>query len=291
MPIPQNDPIVVAPTPTPFHTNGKIDYDSLTRNVKRWLKTPLSGFVLGTATGEELTLNEEEQIEIVHTVNKTHEGKGFIIAGIDIPSTKETLRLAHRYAEAGADLLRVRIPRGLSPKALEEYFIEITNHSPIPIIIIHQNFSNTPAAPPEVLGALTQLDNVFGYITDANMRFEGKVRRHVPKDRRFWICNGGLLLYGMLMGANGACMWLGNLAPGLCMKIVKLGYQDRFAEGRKLQVSATHLDEIIQYGVGGVKVALELLGFDGGNPRSPSPLVDSNGRKRIEAVLREVELL
>ena len=291
MPIPQNDPIVVAPTPTPFHTNGKIDYDSLTRNVKRWLKTPLSGFVLGTATGEELALNEEEQIEIVRTVNKAHEGKGFIIGGIDIPSTKETLRLAHRYTEAGADLLRVRIPRGLQPKTLEEYFLEITNHSPIPIMIIHQTFSNIPAAPPEVLGALSQLDNVFGYITDANMRFEGKVRRHVPKDRRFWICNGGLLLYGMLMGANGACMWLGNLAPSLCMDIVRLGYQCRFADGRPLQVRATRLDEIIQYGVGGIKVALELLGFEGKCPRSPSPSVDPNGRKRIQAILREVELL
>ena len=291
MPVPQTDPLVVAPTPTPFHTNGNIDYDALTRNVKRWLKTPLSGFVLGTATGEELALNEEEQIEIVRTVNKAQDGKGFIIGGIDIPSTNETLRLAHRYAEAGADLIRVRIPRGLPPQTIEQYFLEITNHSPVPVVIIHQTFSNVPAAPPEVLGALSQLDNVFGYITGSDLRFEGKVRRHVPKDRRFWICNGGLLLYGMLMGANGACMWLGNVAPSLCMEIVSLGHQGRFIEGRSLQTRATRMDEIIQYGVGGIKVALELLGFEGERPRTPSAPVDPNGRERIQAILREVGLL
>ena len=152
MPIPTSDPIVVAPTTTPFTDDDLVDHDALARNVERWLKTPLSGFVLGTANGEELALSDEEKIEIVRTVSSAHKGQRFVIAGIDIPSTAETLRLAERYAAAGADLVRVRIPRSLPPFAVEQYFLEVTKRSPMPVVVIHQTFTGTPAAPPEVIG-------------------------------------------------------------------------------------------------------------------------------------------
>ena len=54
--IPSNDqPIVVAPTPTPFKDDDEqsVDFGALERNVGRWLETPLSGFVVVTANGEE----------------------------------------------------------------------------------------------------------------------------------------------------------------------------------------------------------------------------------------------
>jgi len=292
MNIPENGPLIVAPTPTPFRNDDSVDHDGLARNVRKWLTTPLSGFVLGTANGEEWTLSEEEKTEIVRTVCRAHEGKRFVIAGIDNPSTRETLRLAHRYADAGADMVRVRVPRGLKPEAVEGYFKEVTFHSPVPVIVIHQTFTGSPAAPPEALGVVCQLDKVFGYITDHDVRFEARVRPHVPDDRRFWICNGGLLLYGMLMGANGACMWLGNVAPSLCEDIVKAGFEGRFDEGRPLQARATRLDEVIGgYGIAGVKAALVLLGFEGERPRAPVPPVDEQGRAAIRAVLEDTGVL
>ncbi len=63
------DPLVVAPTPTPFRPDDSVDHDGLARNIERWLKTPLSGFVLGTANGEELALSADEKLEIVRTVH------------------------------------------------------------------------------------------------------------------------------------------------------------------------------------------------------------------------------
>ena len=248
--------------------------------------------MLGTANGEELALGEEEKIETVRTVHGAHAGRRFIVAGIDTPSVAQTVRLSDRYAEAGADLVRVRVPRDMAATSVEAYFKEVTEHAARPVIVIHQTFSTGPAASPRVLGAICQLDNVFGYITDHDIRFEGGVRPNVPADRRFWICNGGLLLYGMLLGANGACMWLGNVAPALCMDIVRLGYEERFAEARRLQATASRIDSVVgQHGVAGVKTALGLLGYEGTRPRAPTPAVAEDQRARIEAVLREAGLL
>ena len=286
MPIPDSDPIVVAPTPTPFSSDDVVDYDALARNIERWLATPLSGFVLTTANGEELALSEAERIEIVRVAAAAHGGKRFTIAGIDNPSTLDTLRLADGYSAAGADLVRVRVPRGLSDAAVGSYFDAVTRGSPLPVVVIHQTFSGVPAASPETLGAVCSMENVFGYITDHDIRFEGYVRSEVPDSRRFWICNGGLLAYGALMGANGACMWLGNIAPKLCMDIMTLGSLGRFADARRLQESASTLDRtIIKHGTPGVKEALRLLGFEGMRPRLPIARVDENSSAQIRGVL------
>ena len=286
MPIPDSDPIVVAPTPTPFSSDDVVDYDALARNIERWLATPLSGFVLTTANGEELALSEAERIEIARVAAAAHGGKRFTIAGIDNPSTLDTLRLADGYAAAGADLVRVRVPRGLSDAAVGSYFDAVTRGAPLPVVVIHQTFSGVPAASPEVLGAVCAMDNVFGYITDHDIRFEGYVRSEVPDSRRFWICNGGLLAYGALMGANGACMWLGNIAPKLCMDIMTLGSLGRFADARRLQESASALDRtIIKHGTPGVKEALRLLGFEGMRPRLPIARVDEDASAQIRGVL------
>ena len=286
MPIPDSDPIVVAPTPTPFASDDAVDYGALERNIERWLETPLSGFVLTTANGEELALGEAERIEIVRVAAAAHGRKRFTIAGIDNPSTLDTLRLADGYAAAGADLVRVRVPRGLSDAAVGSYFDAVTRGSPLPVVVIHQTFSGVPAASPETLGAVCSMENVFGYITDHDIRFEGYVRSEVPDSRRFWICNGGLLAYGALMGANGACMWLGNIAPKLCMDIMTLGSLGRFADARRLQESASTLDRtIIKHGTPGVKEALRLLGFEGMRPRLPIARVDENFSAQIRGVL------
>ena len=292
LPIPDSDPIVVAPTPTPFKADDSVDFDALERNIERWLETPLSGFVLTTANGEELALSEAERIEIVRVAARAHGGQRFTIAGIDNPSTRETLRLAELYADAGADMVRVRVPRGLSDAAVEGYFDAVTGNSPLPVVVIHQTFTGVPAASPETLGVVCAMDNVFGYITDHDIRFEAYVRSEVPDNRRFWICNGGLLAYGALMGANGACMWLGNVAPKLCVDIVTLGLQGKFAEARELQESASRLDRtIIRYGTPGVKEALRLLGYEGMRPRKPTPSVDADATARIRALLESEGIL
>ena len=291
MAIPGSDPIVVAPTPTPFRPDDSIDFDAAERNVERWMKTPLSGFVLGTANGEELSLSEEEKAQTIRVTKDACDGQRLVIGGVDCPSVTESLRRAERFASAGADLVRIRVPKGMASLAVESYFAQVTARAPVPIVVIHQTFDGVPAASPNVLGGLVGLDNVFGYITDHDVRFEAAVRLHAPRDRRFWICNGGLLLFGALMGANGACMWLGNIMPSLCMDIMRLGIEQRFQDARPMQDMATALDSSIAlHGVAGVKAALGMLGFEGMRTRAPTPELSQAGRQQVRAALLEAKL-
>ncbi len=286
-----SDPLIVAPTPTPFDSRDRVDADALARNVERWNRTSLSGFVLGTANGEELSLSDGEKTLVVGVVAEAKARDRMAIAGIDTPSTTYALDLAERYANAGADMIRVRAPRQADDAAVLRYFDEVRSQSPVPLIVIHQTFTGVPAASPEVLAEVCAHDNVFGYITDHDIRFEGRVALSFPQDKRFWICNGGLLLAGAVMGATGACMWLGNIAPALCKDIMGSGLNGDFAGALPSQRVATTLDMVINgYGVAGVKRALALMGFEGMEPRSPIAPVSGQGESQIADALERAGL-
>lgn len=288
-------PIVVAPTPTPFKNDAdqSVDLSALERNVGRWLDTPLSGFVVVTANGEETMLSEEERVDTVRTVASTHDGKKFVIAGIDERSTHETLRLADRYADAGADFLRLRIPRGMAESALVDYYADVTSRCPVPVVVIHQTFARggDPAASPDVIAELCGMDNVFAYITDHSILFEQQVLPKIPAGVRKWVCSGALLAFGTMIGCDGACMLLGNIAPALCMDIVSAGFRGDYTTAVELQRIASKLNVVVMSSIGAPKVALSMMGYEYGDPRRPLPPVPDDARVAIGNVLRETGLL
>ena len=67
----QNHPILVAPMPTPFTKDDKVDLKAIESNSLKWINTDLSGFVMGTENGEETLLSPEEKIDIFKVVSNT----------------------------------------------------------------------------------------------------------------------------------------------------------------------------------------------------------------------------
>ncbi|MBW3540434.1 MAG: dihydrodipicolinate synthase family protein [Planctomycetes bacterium] len=300
MPIPSEDPLVVAPSPTPFRPfreDDAPDYAAIQRNVHRWLKTPLSGFVLNSENGEEAFLSERERLEIVRTVNAARGGEKFIIGGVDSPSVTETLRQAEALVEAGAELIRIRIPRLTSN--VRGYFEQVIPRAAAQVVIIHQMapglFLSSPAqigTPAELIGELTAFDNVFGYIASADLRFEARVRTFVPQDKRFWTGNGSLLTAGAAIGANGACMMLGNVAPAECHQILRLMMAGELDAARAIQLRLIETDwQILSRGAAGLKAALKLLGFDAGRPRAPTPPCAPADVETIRTAMRVASLI
>lgn len=294
MPAPSEDPIIVAPSPTPFAEDDSVDYGAIERNVERWLATPLAGFQLNSENGEESFLSEEERLEIVRTVYRVCAGKKTIIGGIDSPSVTDTLRLAERLVDAGADLLRLRIPR--LPPNVRGYFEQVVPRAPVPVVINHQmapgmflSGDTKSGASAELIGELTALDNVFGYTMSDNLRFESRVRLFVPRHKRFWTLNGILLLTGAALGANGAAMMLGNVFPRECRDVMRLAMAGKLHEAQALQSRLVEVDwQILSRGAAGVKTALDIIGYEGGRPRCPSPPCNAAEIEQIRAAIEVV---
>lgn len=296
MPIPSTDPIVNIPIVTPFDEEDRLDHDALARNVARWLKTPAAGFLVGSQTGEEWSLSEDEKLAVAKTVKENIDGNRFLMGGIDCPSVTETLRRAEAFANVGAEVVRIRFPRGES--FIEPYFKQVLARCPVPVLLMHQcdparfGAAAEPAGPPKLLGRVADMDNVFGYVTDHDVRFEARVRRCVTTNRRFWICNGSLILHGTLIGCNGTTTAFSNVAPAALDELLREGMAGRYEEARPLQEHLQKIDAVmLPFLAAGVKAAMKLLGFEGMRPRKPTPPVSPEVVAELERLMRDAGLL
>ncbi len=296
MPIPTSDPIVNLPLVTPFDEADRVDHDALARNIQRWLATPATGFLVGSQTGEEWCLCEEEKLAVAATVKQNLDERRFLMGGIDCPSATETLRRAEAFANIGAEVVRIRFTRDTS--LVEPYFQQVLPRCPVPVLLMHQcdparfGMAAEPAAPPEVLADIANMENVFGYVTDHDVRFEARVRRRVTRDRRFWICNGSLILHGTLIGCNGTTTAFSNIWPAALDELLRQGMAGSYEAARPMQEQVQRIDEVmLPYRAAGVKAALGLMGFEGMRPRSPAMSVQPDAVVRLEGLLREAGLL
>lgn len=279
---------VVAPTPTPFRADDCVDFDALERNIDRWLATPLAGFVLNSENGEEAFLSEDEKLRIIRAVKHVCGDNRLVIAGIDSPSVSDSLRLAAAMVAAGADRIRLRIPRITDKVA--DYLVQVIQRCPVPVLVINQpapgmflSIAAPNRATAELIGSVATMDNFDGYIASADLRFEARVRTFVPPEKQFWTGNGSLLLAGAVMGANGACLMLGNVAPQHCVDVLRLASQGQLAAAKAIQDQLYEADwQILSRRAAGLKAALNLQGFDAGVPRKPS---SACGREDV-AVIR-----
>ena len=105
--------------------------------------------------GEAIHLSHAERNEVIKATRKALDAEGLeaypIIAGTGAGSTRETKELTKAAAAAGADYSIV-IPPGYfagvlnaNPKALEAFFTEIADESPIPVIVYSCAYSNLSA--------------------------------------------------------------------------------------------------------------------------------------------------
>jgi len=291
-----SDPIVNIPIATPFDELDQVDHDALSRNIERWKKTPATGFLVGSQTGEEWFLSETEKLEIARTVGQALDESRVLIGGIDCPSVTETLRRADAFADSGAEMVRIRFPRG--EPIVESYFEQVLARCPVPVLLMHQpepvsfGLAGRPAAQPEVLAAVANMDNVFGYVTDHDLRFEVRVRDLVSPQKRFWICNGSIILQGTLIGCNGTTTAFSNVWPSALHNLLKLGMEGRYQEAQPLQHQIRKIDAImLPWLAAGVKASLKLLGFEGMIPRNPVAQIPTKEVMKLEAAMRETSLL
>ena len=296
MPIPSTDPIVTIPMITPFDGTDRVDHEAIATNVAHWIDTPLSGYIIGTASGEEAFLSEDEKLAIVRTVSDLLHGERFVVGGIDCPSASETLRRAEAFARAGAEMVRLRLPR--HKEAVVPYFEEVLPHCPVPALLMHQcnperfGFAGEAAADPETIGQISAMDNVFGYVTDHDIRFETRVRQFVPENRRFFICNGSLALTGSFIGCNGITTAFSNIWPEALHEILTLGMAGEYEGARALQRSVQDIDAVmLPYQAAGMKAALNLMGLKGTQPRRPMPPMPETEVERLRVVMQRAGLL
>ncbi len=288
---------IFPPIPTPFE-HESVAYFHLTSNIKKWNSTGINGYVVFGSNGEYPYLSLNEKLKVIETVRKTAEPEKTIIAGSGCESTLETIQLTNLCADAGAHAALVITPHyyggQMTENALLKHYIEVANQAKIPVILYNvTKFTNINLSA-QLVAKLSKHENIIG-IKDSsgNINQLGQYLNLVDPKFAVLVGTAGALKGALELGCKGGVLALANIAPTICVNIYKsvLNGDNQTAKDLQLQMIPVNDAVTAKYGVAGLKKALDLLGYYGGDPRSPLlPLTDDNSDK-IEEILKQAKLL
>ena len=263
------------PITTPFQ-NGKLALDKLKKNFQKWNQTGLSGYLVLGSNGEAVYLNEREKIKVIEVSRESIPKSKIMLVGTGMESTQETIRFTNQAAKMGADCALVVTPSyfkgSMKPQILYDHFISVAESSRIGILIYNVPQFTGINLEPELVAKLSEHPNIIG-IKDSSGNI-GQLSEIVHlSQKRFAVFVGSAPVFfpALCIGAVGGILAVANVVPQDCVEIQNLFNEGKMNETRELQSRLTPLAKAVttKYGIGGLKMAMDLAGYFGGDPRPP----------------------
>lgn len=288
---------IFPPITTPF-IDDDVAYDKLASNIEKWGQTGLKGFVVLGSNGEYVSLSEEEKRKVVETVVQAAPNHMSIIAGTGCESTRETIRLTADCAALGAHAALVVTPHYFGGKmteaALVEHYTTIADNSSIPIILYNVPKFTHVNLGASIVARLSEHPNING-IKDStgNVIQLGEFLNRVASDFSVLVGTAGALYGGLSLGCAGGVLALSNVAPEECVRIHELVQKGDYKAAQQLQLRMIPVNQAVTatYGVAGLKTALDLRGYFGGEPRAPLMASSDDEKAAIVNILKTAGLL
>ena len=156
---------IYAPIPTAFK-DEEIAYNKLKYNLEIWGRSKLDGLVVLGSNGEYVLLDEEEKVALTAFVRENFPTDKPVIAGTGCESTKATVRLTKRCAEAGADAVLVLNPSyyksSMTNEALSRFYTEVADTSPVPVILYNMPRNTGINMSDQLVSELSKHPNIIG---------------------------------------------------------------------------------------------------------------------------------
>lgn len=277
---------------TPFDQTGQLDLEALKTNFSLWNHTGLAGYLVLGSTGEVVHLEENEKLQVLRAARESIGSNRQMIVGTGLHSTNATITFTKLAAEYGADYALVVTPHyfksSMTPAALTDYYHKVADTSPIPILLYSVPQFTGIALSPELIAKLSEHPNIVG-IKDSSGDMRVLTQTISLVKPTFNVLTGSApnLYVSLVMGAKGAILAVGNFAAKLCYEIFQAFGSKQVENAQNQQFKLLALSEQIasRYGVGGVKYAMDCLGYQGGYVRSPLLMPDEAAQKAIQIAL------
>ncbi len=282
---------VFAPIPTPF-LGEEIAWEQLESNLQRWAAAGLCGLVVLGSNGEFPLLATREKEQLVAFVCR-HAPRGVqVLAGTSCESTRETLELTCRAGEMGADGVLLVNPyyykNCYSTRVLHQYFTRVADASSVPVMLYNMPAHTGINLEPELVRSLSQHPNIAG-IKDSsgNISQLAEIVSGVREDFAVFAGSADFFLAALAVGAAGGTLALANILPASCVRIYTAFRQERWEEARQLQLRVLDINHAVtrRWGPPGIKAALDMLGYFGGEPREPLLALGREEQEELRTLL------
>jgi 4-hydroxy-2-oxoglutarate aldolase len=318
---------ILPPLPTPFKADGALVLEALRSNVEMLNATGLTGYVALGTNSEAVHVTPDEALQVFTTVRQAAAPGKIVIAGTGQLSTIATLDVTQRAADVGCDAALIVTPfyykNSMTGEALKRHFFTIADQSPIPVMIYNVPANTGLNVASSIVAEIAQHPNVVGIKDSAgdinqlaetvrltrskrSERSEAESKsavhpstaaslRSASASDKFAVFSGnyGAMLPSLSFGVVGGILAVSNIAPNECVRIYELFQQGKITEAGELHLRLLPVARAVtaQFGVPGLKAAMDVLGYHGGYPRLPLLPLGESQRAELEKVLREAELL
>lgn len=286
---------VIPPITTPFE-KGKLALNRLKENFHRWNKTGLSGYLVLGSNGEAVYLNEKEKLKVIEVSRDSIPKAKVMIVGTGAESTQETIHFTNQAAKLGANFGLVVTPSyfkgSMKPQVLYDHFVAVAESSKIGILLYNVPQFTGVNLDAEVVAKLSFHPNIIG-IKDSSGNI-GQLNEIIYLSKKgFAVFVGAAPVFfpALCVGAVGGILAVANAAPEACVRIYHLYQKGELREAIALQNQLTPLAKAVtvKYGIGGLKMAMDLAGYFGGDPRLPLKRPGREVEEELKKLLAQLE--
>ena len=281
---------IIPPITTPFMPNGEVHYAALQRNLAKYRSAGLQGFVVAGSTGEAAMLGSEERQRLFRVVRESAEDS-LLIAGTGSESVRETLALIRHAGELDYAAALVLTPHCYPAQMLRRdtqltFFRAVADSSPLPILIYNFPQMTGIDLPLDVVSELSEHPNIVGIKeSSADLERIEELTSTLPPTFDVLVGASGKYHESLCLGVRGGILAVANAFPRLTLLI-----HDRYRAGDVsgsdvLQKKIAEVAGVApRYGIQGLKYAMDLNGYFGGECRLPLLPPDQQVRSEIERI-------
>ena len=267
---------------TPFDENG-VNYAEFEKLLEFQVKNGANAIIVCGTTGESSTMTDSERKETIKFAIDTVDGRIPVIAGTGSNCTASAIELSKFATNVGADGILVVTPyyNKATQNGLIEHYKAIASAVPNTPIILYSVPSRTGVnILPETCLELSKIDNIVA-IKEASgdLSQVAKIAALCGDNLNIYSGNDDQVLPILSLGGIGVISVFSNIAPQILSDMMKKFWEGNIKEATKLQLESLPLMNALFCEVNPipVKAALNLMGYNFGNPRLPlTPISPKN---------------
>ena len=280
---------------TPFLADMTIDYPGLRKLVREQMSGGINFLVVQGTTGESPTLSADEKKKVLETVLEENNGALPVVYGI---GGNNTLAVAEalKNAPKGIDGILSVAPYYNKPiqRGFVAHYKAIADATDLPIIMYNvpgRTGSNMTA---ETTLELAEVKNLIAMKeASGNMEQIMEIIRCKPADFLLLSGDDAITLPIIAAGGDGVISVVANAFPAQFAQMVAASLSGDFATARKLHYDLLPITKLFfaEGNPGGVKIALEELGWMAPHMRLPLVQVSEGLKNQIIAETRKLAVL
>lgn len=280
---------------TPFTKDG-VNFEEFKKLIEFQIEQGSDAIVVCGTTGESSTMTLEERKETIKFAIEVADKRIPIIAGTGSNCTKSAIEMT-KYAESvGADAALIVTPyyNKTTQAGLIAHYTEIANNTNLPIILYSVPTRTGVNILPLTCLELSKIPNIVA-IKEASSNLDqiAEIASLCRENLHIYSGNDSQILPILSVGGIGVISVIANIYPKYTHDMIENYFNGNVKEATKMQLDSIELVNALFCEVNPipVKEALNMVGFNCGEPRLPLVKLSDKGKEILGKALENFKKL